>query len=156
MGCGTLVVSDPETGIVRPVASANVELVRSLYAAWERGDYGSREWAHPEIEWAIADGPAPGSWKGVAGMVEGWREFLNAWDDWRSEAEQYRELDDERVLVLVRMSGRGKASGLEAGQIRAKAAHLLHVHGGKVTRSVIYLDRDRALADLGLTSEAGS
>jgi hypothetical protein len=28
--------------------SANVELVRSIYAAWGRGDWSSVEWAHSE------------------------------------------------------------------------------------------------------------
>jgi hypothetical protein len=27
-----------------------MELVRSISAAHERGDYGSAEWAHPDIE----------------------------------------------------------------------------------------------------------
>jgi hypothetical protein len=38
----------------------NVELVRSVVSAWERGDYSSTEWAHPEIEFVIADRPSPG------------------------------------------------------------------------------------------------
>jgi ketosteroid isomerase-like protein len=46
-------------GTLSSVPSANVEVVRSIYADWERGDYGSVEWAHPEIEYVIADGPAP-------------------------------------------------------------------------------------------------
>jgi ketosteroid isomerase-like protein len=134
--------------------SANLNLVRSIYAAWERGDYSSTEWADPEIEFVIADGPDPASWTGLAGMAEGWRGFLTAWEDYHFEAEEYRELDDERVLVLLQLSGRGNTSGLELGQMRAKGANLFHVRGGKVTRLVVYFDRERALADLGLAPEA--
>jgi ketosteroid isomerase-like protein len=136
--------------------SVNIDLVRSIYAAWERGDYGSAEWAHPEIEYVIADGPSPGRWTGLAGMADGVRDALGAWTDIRQEAEEYRELDDERVLVLTRYGGRGKTSGLELEQMRAGGATLFHVRDRKVTRLVHYWDRERALADLGLASEAGS
>jgi ketosteroid isomerase-like protein len=136
--------------------SANLELVRSIYTAWERGDYGSAEWADPEIEFVRADGPSPGSWTGLAGMAEGTRDWLSAWEDPRVEVDEYRELDDERVLALIRISGRGKRSGLELGQMRTRAAHLFHVRGGKVTRFVDYLDRERAFADLGLAPESGA
>jgi ketosteroid isomerase-like protein len=87
------------------MASANVELVRSIYAAWERGDYSSVEWAHPEIEYVITAGPTSGTWKGLAGMAEGWRGFLSAWEELRTEAEEYRELDDDRVLVFTQDRG---------------------------------------------------
>jgi ketosteroid isomerase-like protein len=134
--------------------SANLDLVRSIYADWERGDFSSVEWAHPEIEFVIADGPSPGSWTGLAGVAEGTRDFLSAWEEVRFEADEYRELDGERVLVLIHRSGRGKASGLEIE--RRSGASLFHVRGGKVTRLVLYLDRDRALADLGLTPDTGT
>ena len=83
-------------------------------------------------------------------MEKAWRAWLSAWEDWRVEAEEYRELDGERILVFSSYSGRGKRSGLAVGQMRAEAAMLFHVRDGKVPRFVGYWDRDRALADLGL------
>jgi ketosteroid isomerase-like protein len=134
-------------------APSNVELVRSLFTAWEHADYSSVEWADPEIEYVHPDGPEPGRWIGLAGMREAARERLSAWDEYHPEAEEYLELDDSRVLVLTRFSGRGKTSGLELGQIRPKGATLFELRDGKVTRIAQYLDRERALADLGLVSE---
>lgn len=136
--------------------SANPELVRSIFAAWEKGDFSSAEWAHPEIEFVLADGPSPGSWTGVAGMAKGYGDFLSAWEEIRIEADEFRELDDERVLVLCHYSGRGKTSGLELEQMETKSAALFHVSGGKVTRLVAYRDRERAFADLGIASAAHS
>src|SRR5258708_39397230 len=95
--------------------ASNLDLVRSIYAAWERGDFGSAQWAHSEIEYVMADGPQPGRWTGLAGMAEGMRELLSAWEGYRVEADEYRELDDGRVLVILHAGGRGRTSGLEPG-----------------------------------------
>ena len=130
--------------------SENLDLVRLIYAAWERGDFDSADWADPEIEYARVDLPDPDSWTGAARSEEAWHDYLSAWQDYRFSVDEYRELDDERVLVLVRRSGRGKTSGLELDQMQTEGAHLFHVREGKVTRLVAYMDRARALADLGL------
>src|SRR5207302_4440080 len=130
------------TGADRAVsASPNLGLVRSIYADWERGDFSRTDWAHPDIEYVFAGGPEPGSRTGLTGMAEGWREWLSAWEDYGVEADEYRELDEERVLVLSHYSGRGKTSGLEVGQMRTDGATLFHVRGGKVMRFVGYWDR---------------
>ena len=128
-----------------------MEIVRSIFAAWERGDYHSVEWAHPEIAFVVADGPTPGSWTGVAAMAEAWREALSTFEELRGEADDYRALDDERVLVLMHLSGRGKTSGLEVGDIQMKGANLFHVRDGTVTRLVLYWDRENALPDVSLS-----
>jgi ketosteroid isomerase-like protein len=130
--------------------SSNLDLVRSILAAWERGDFHSTEWADPEIEYVIVDGPVPGNWTGLDGMEEGMRHVVRGWTELRVEADEYRELDDERVLVLNELSGRGKTSGLDLDQMRTTGAALFQISDGKVTKLHIYWDRDRALADLGL------
>jgi hypothetical protein len=40
------------------MASANLDLARSIHTAWARGDFSSAEWTDPEIENVLADGPA--------------------------------------------------------------------------------------------------
>jgi ketosteroid isomerase-like protein len=135
--------------------SANVDLVRSIYAAWQRGDYRSVEWAHPDIEYVIL---APGifpvvSTKGLAGLRSAARGNIEVLEDLRIKAEEYRELDTERVLVLDHRSGLGKHSRLDIAQFAGSGAHLFHLRHGRVTRLVAYWDRDRALAELGLAPE---
>jgi ketosteroid isomerase-like protein len=132
------------------MSPANMELVRSIFAAWERGDFSSAAWADPEIEFVMADGPTPGCWTGLDGMAQAIREMLGAWEDARVVVDEYRQLEGERVLVLVRRSGRGRSSGLAVERLGAQGAILTEVRATSVTRLVFYWDRERALAVLGL------
>jgi hypothetical protein len=129
--------------------SAHAKLVRAIVASWESGDFGAAEWAHLEIEFVFADGPDPGTAVGVAAMAARWREQLRHWQEYRVVADEYRELDDGRVLLLNRFEARGRASGLEVGSL-THGACLFEVRQGRVRRLVLYWDRERALAELGL------
>jgi ketosteroid isomerase-like protein len=130
--------------------SAKLDLVRSIYAANERGDYSSADWADPEIEYVVADGPEPGTWTGLTEMARVMGDILRAWEGVRTKVDEYRELDGQRVLVLLHHSGRGKTSGLELDALSTRGADIVYVRDGKVTKVVKYFDCDRALADLGL------
>jgi ketosteroid isomerase-like protein len=131
--------------------TANLELVRSIYADWERGEAGSLGWAHAEIEFVVADGPEPTSLRGLRAMLQYWREFFSAWDGYRVAVDEYRELDDGRVLVLLHAgAGRAKASGIELGRHGGGGAQIFDIRDGMVTRLVTYFSRERALSDLGL------
>jgi ketosteroid isomerase-like protein len=132
----------------------NLDLVRSIFVAWGRGDFSNTEWAHADIEYVIADGPAPGTWRGLAAMQKASRDWVSAWEDWRVEAEDYRMLDNERVLVLMRYGGRGKTSGVELGEMRSRAVSVWHICAGKVARIACWWDRDRGFAALGLTPDS--
>lgn len=83
-------------------------------------------------------------------MAKGYREFLSVWEDYRMEAEEIREIDDDCVLALVHASGRGKTSGLDLGRMWSKSAGVFYLRGGKVAKIVHYFDRERALGELGL------
>ena len=132
------------------MSQENVEVVQAIYAARGAGDFSSVDWAHAEIEFEFADGPTPGAWTGRAAMAKAWSETMSAFEELHAIAEEYCGLDDERVLVLMHNSGRGKESGLDVGLIPTKAANLFHVRDGKVTRLVLYWDRAKALEAVGL------
>jgi ketosteroid isomerase-like protein len=134
--------------------SPSLRLVRSIFVAWGKGDFSNTEWADPEIEYVIADGPAPGTWRGLVAMQKASRDWVSAWEDWRVEAEDYRMLDNERLLVLMRYGGRGKTSGVELGEMHSRAVSVWHIRAGKVARIACWWDRDRGLAALGLTLES--
>jgi ketosteroid isomerase-like protein len=135
------------------MTSPNLDLVRSIYADWERGDFSSVEWADPDIELVRPESVDGEVLKGLASTGKGWREWLSAWDEYHAEADEYRALDDERVLVLGRMTGRGRISGAPG---ETDTANLFHIREGKVFRLVLYANRENALADLGLASEGDS
>jgi len=130
--------------------SANLDFIKSIYAAWEKGDFSTADWADPEIYFEMVGGLTPGTWSGVAEMTEVWAGLLRAWEDLRAVPEEFRELDGDRVLVYLRNEGRGKGSGIELHGISAKSANVFTVRGGKVTSLILYWDRARAIADLGL------
>jgi ketosteroid isomerase-like protein len=98
----------------------------------------------------VIGGPEPGKWVGLGEMTGSVRDFMSAWDDYGIEADEYRELDNERVLVLVQLSGRGKVSGLDIADTEARGAEVWHLRDGKVRRLVMYWYRDQALTELGL------
>jgi ketosteroid isomerase-like protein len=126
----------------------NLDVVRSIHADWERGDFRRVDWAHIDIEFIRLVEFDPDRTEGIAGMASAWRRWLDEWEDFRPvEVDEYRELDDGRVLVSGRIRGCGKASGVE---VEKGFANLFELREGRVARLVLYEDRDRAFADLGL------
>jgi hypothetical protein len=131
------------------VVSANLDLVRSIYANFDREEHSSA--ADPGIECVIEDGPEPVTLTGPTAM-EGWlRDFLAAWEGLRVEVDGYRELAHGRVLALVRSGGgRARASGFELGQHGGGGLTVYDIRSARVVRVVHYFNRERGLAALGL------
>ena len=94
-------------------------LVRSIYEAWGRGDFGSADWAHPDIEYTYADGINAGTRVGLRGMGESFRDWIGVFSDWTVEADEYIELDEDRVLVLFISTAHPKRSGPDTERLRS-------------------------------------
>jgi ketosteroid isomerase-like protein len=65
----------------------------------------------------------------------------------RFEAESFRPVAGDRVLVFVRVHGIGAGSGVE---VAGPAAHVLTIRDDRVVRSEVYTDRSKALDGVGL------
>jgi ketosteroid isomerase-like protein len=121
-------------------------VARDVYERWGRGDFGSVDWAHDDVELVLADGTEAGARRGLAALSRTWGEWLREWRDFRVEADEFVAIDDESVLVLTRFHGSGKRSAI-AMEARPGAS-LLTVRGGRVVRLVLYTDREAALEDM--------
>ena len=130
--------------------SENLDLVKAIFVDWEKGDWGSSDWADPEIEFQMVGGLSEGTWTGVAEMAKVWGAMVNAWDGLTANAEEFRDIDDERVLVLLHNRGRGRESGIEIEGISVKSANVFTIRDGRVKKLALYWDRDQAIEDLGL------
>jgi ketosteroid isomerase-like protein len=130
--------------------TANLDVVRSILANWERGDLSSVDWAERDIDFVFADGPEPGTHVGRAAMQELFRSWLNSFASFRLLADRVIEVDSHQVLALTHAGGHGKTSGVDLAEAGSAFAHLFELRDGKVARLVVYFNRHHALTELGL------
>jgi ketosteroid isomerase-like protein len=67
---------------------------------------------------------------------------FDAWESYRLEPEEVRDVDEERVLAIVREIARGRSSGLE---VESRWGYLMTIRDGLVVRVEAYRDADRAV-----------
>jgi ketosteroid isomerase-like protein len=128
----------------------NVELIRRVYDAWNRGDVDSTfEVFDHDIEWVLPEGGLnSGIYRGHDAVRELLEGYLEAFDLFRQEPEQFFDAPG-RVVAFIRTSVRGKGSGAEA---TVRPAHLWTIREGKVVRMEVFpaAEREKALEVLGL------
>jgi ketosteroid isomerase-like protein len=127
----------------------NVEIVRRMYNAFHGGDI-DRALSHfdPDVlvdaSKARPDDVAIG--KGHERLMQIVTSWMTAWEEWREEIEEIRDLGS-RVLVLSVQRGRGKGSGVE---VEARWAVVYELDGGQITSMRIYGNSEEALEAAGL------
>jgi ketosteroid isomerase-like protein len=133
------------------MSQANVELVRAMYAAFNRRDFDA--WlAHfdPEVVWyAGADEPEPGPFRGHQGTMELVARWLDLLPDLRLEVEEYIDAG-EYVSVPARV--RGHTSGSDADVI-VDEVFVDRYRDGKIVEVREYRTREEAFAAVGLSEQ---
>ena len=72
--------------------------------------------------------------------------WAGTWDDWEWEIEELIDCGD-RVLTVMRQSGRGKGSGVHVEQ---QTFFVYTLRDGQIVRATILFDRAQALEAVGL------
>jgi hypothetical protein len=126
------------------MSQANVEIVRSAYMA---GPLTDAPQLAPDTEFDFtAIYPDHAVLRGIEEM----RRFRDT-GPWgpsiRFEPERYFDVDDERVLVFVRVASTGRTSGVA---VETRIAQEFVVRGGLIVRVKVHRDCAQALEAVGL------
>jgi ketosteroid isomerase-like protein len=130
------------------VSQENIEIVRRIYEAMNAGDVaGATELVHPDAEWIPDSRVGEGPVRGRENVIRFFTDRAEVFDQLDAEAERFWDKDD-KVLVFVRVTGRGQASGAD---FEIRIGHLWTVRDGLVVRGEGYGDRSEALEAAGVS-----
>ena len=119
-------------------------LVRAAYGAFARGDMEALtgRYLDPEIEWrTTTDVPFQGTYRGMDEFLRGMGEWTEAFDEMTTEVEEMIDAG-ERAVVLHRMRGRGRDSGVV---VDLALWQVVAVREGKLVSMHDYPSREEAL-----------
>lgn len=126
-----------------PGISPAVELVQRALAALNAGDIEALvAVCDRDFELDMSDRVFnPSSYRGHDGIRQFHTEVLEVWEQYVWEPEQVIE-EGNRIVALVRTTGKGRGSGLEVDR---QTAMIWTVRGDKALSLRFYRDRERAL-----------
>jgi uncharacterized protein len=124
-------------------STANAELVRRGYEAFNRGDLqGVLGLFHPELRSdVLADSLMAETYHGPEGFVKMVAENAEMFEAYRNHPEEVVELSEEHILVVVRSEARGRISGAE---VEGRLVHLWTWRDGKAIRFEAFRTEEEA------------
>ena len=139
------------------MSQENVELVRSWYMQFpvmnsEALDFFYEHVWDPAIDWrAMAGAPDDlGPIEGRDAMRRYSEELLEIFEDIILEAEEIIDGGEDRVVVVLRMTGRARLSGVET---ELRFAILCVLRDGRIVRGREYATKEESLEAAGLSEQ---
>ena len=132
------------------MARDNVQVVRSAVAAANCGDReAALRFVHPAIVIdATRRAVNPTTYVGIEGIRRWFAEMREVWESFRLEPIELFDAHD-RVLLIGRLAGKGKASGARVGR---PLAGLWTVRNGRIVRGEIGYTAPEAFEAAGLAA----
>jgi len=132
----------------RAMSEANVETVRRMREAFDRGDVdGALAFFDPDVvanHSARFGGSIGHGREGLSRVITEW---VGTFSEFRAEIEEMRDLGDGLVLEVTLHRGRGKGSGVE---VTDRFAVLYEMRDAMITRMTLFLTTEAALEAAGL------
>jgi ketosteroid isomerase-like protein len=94
------------------MSQEKIEALRRIYSERARGNFaGGLELLAEDavISWEVPESRTVSH--GLEEAARKFRSFLSQWESFRTEAEEFIELDEQNILVVGRVRGTGKHSG---------------------------------------------
>ncbi len=127
------------------MSQENVEVVRSAFRAFERGEVNEMlEWMTEDLV-AHRHEPDDAVYHGKEGFLQGTADWIEGFEDWTITPEAFVGVGDS-VIVRVRQAARGESSG---AAVEGLVWFVLDVRGQKVSRLSFYLREAEALEAVG-------
>ena len=130
------------------MSAQNVEVVRGMIDAFNRGDFeASLAYLDEDVEWHDPpDVPGAGVHRGPEEVRRWFARWLGAWENYTARVEELIDAGD-RVVVVHHERGRGRGSGVEVDN---RSVNVFDVSCGKIVRRRPFPDRSQALDAVGL------
>ena len=130
------------------MSQENVGAIHRMIDAFNARDFdGILAEFDPELEFHSRFTAVGGVYRGEAGLRRWHADLGDAWDYLQLRLDRVVDVNEETIVVLMTLTGKGRGSGVE---IRQEIAQLHTFRAGKVLRLVTYTDRAEALEAAGL------
>jgi ketosteroid isomerase-like protein len=134
------------------MSQENVEVVRTLYAGWEKGRFWDMTDVYaPDVEWQWSRQAAmlrsgSSNYRGLPAIGQAMREWVSEWGLFRLSPEEFIDAGDH-VIVLSEVHAELKEA---RGEVHDHQADVITFRDGKIVRMETFDARADAMEALGI------